>query len=503
MKEQLFSQEQYEILLRCTSINNMDEWNFWRKENPTTPIHLNGALFPHCSLNGADLSEAYLQRADFSKCNLRNTNFFNAHLDGAILEGAMLSGANVNLASLRGANLRRANLDQCDFSRTDLKGAIMNKENVLKLDERHKKRTPITPSFLTDDTILVKDPIVFSIKGNPSLIRGELTQLDLWMLFESDLEKKMNTRGDTIHLENKSPNGNTPPCEVTAVFWGEDITATETEISFLWCGEAITKSFFLQTHADTLCENKLSIVSIFVNGFKIEELLFYLPVKKEKEMNILTIIPCAVKRVQQCAIIHAASDKYKLFARLEGVTLIAPQLSIRYGEGELTELFQESIRESNCVFLFCSSHLNSDQFVKESMNFSIENVSQNRILPVVESNYTIIPTRLKEQQNVSLKILHDDTLEKQFKERYGLDKTIQYSQEAASNKTIIDELMNHLVVYPQGTRVHENIHFLTEELIKPRNEWKRSLIEYTLSILDEVEELHTVVLEIRTFLKAL
>lgn len=50
-----FSQEQYEMLWRCSDKEDMTEWNNWRQENPEEEVFLEGANLISAHLEGANL----------------------------------------------------------------------------------------------------------------------------------------------------------------------------------------------------------------------------------------------------------------------------------------------------------------------------------------------------------------------------------------------------------------------------------------------------------------
>ena len=53
-RERRFSQEQYDMLKRCSDKKDMTEWNQWRKQHPEEDICLDGADFAQCCLRGAN-----------------------------------------------------------------------------------------------------------------------------------------------------------------------------------------------------------------------------------------------------------------------------------------------------------------------------------------------------------------------------------------------------------------------------------------------------------------
>ncbi len=159
-KERRFSQEQYDMLKRCSDRKDMREWNEWRWKNIDKGIFLEGANLYRCYLKGALLSEAVVKSdsgkiyvfeketslddplldgvnynnfnkkvclkeanfceadlgcANLHRANLKDANLYGAYLENADIRTSCLKGANLRGADLRGANLRKANLEgaQC------------------------------------------------------------------------------------------------------------------------------------------------------------------------------------------------------------------------------------------------------------------------------------------------------------------------------------------------------------------------------------------------------
>ncbi|MDP2984921.1 MAG: ion channel [Candidatus Latescibacter sp.] len=79
-KEPRFSQEQYDMLIRCSKKKDMTEWNEWREANLRVEILLEGA-----NLWGTHLEHAYLESA-----HLENAFLWVAHLEHAKLYTAIL-----------------------------------------------------------------------------------------------------------------------------------------------------------------------------------------------------------------------------------------------------------------------------------------------------------------------------------------------------------------------------------------------------------------------------
>jgi uncharacterized protein YjbI with pentapeptide repeats len=154
-----FSQEQYDILKRCSEKKDMTEWNEWRKENTKEYVLLEGANFKgfwlaranfmkgtiHNDKTGEDIEysgEVHFEGSNFEFANLERANFFQAHVEescfwhvrgreaqfvNAHLEDADLSVAHLEESNFHGASLRNADiisswLTMGDFTCADLRG---------------------------------------------------------------------------------------------------------------------------------------------------------------------------------------------------------------------------------------------------------------------------------------------------------------------------------------------------------------------------------------------
>ena len=108
--EQKFSQEQYEMLKRCSDKKDMTEWNQWRKKYPDKNIFLVGAKLAGAYLEGAKLQNAVLWEAELKGANLRETclkdaKLMRSHLQGTEFGGAELQGADFSRAIVNGETL--------------------------------------------------------------------------------------------------------------------------------------------------------------------------------------------------------------------------------------------------------------------------------------------------------------------------------------------------------------------------------------------------------------
>jgi uncharacterized protein YjbI with pentapeptide repeats len=158
-EEVRFSQEQYDMLKRCSDKKDMTEWNEWRKKNPDEKILLEKADLERAYLEDANLQEAYLVGANLQKANLwkavlirgdlQRSNLQEAHLWGANLQETMLSGADLQKANLQKSNLREAmvykanlqeaKLEQADLQQVNFLGANLQEANLRKANLREAK----------------------------------------------------------------------------------------------------------------------------------------------------------------------------------------------------------------------------------------------------------------------------------------------------------------------------------------------------------------------------
>jgi uncharacterized protein YjbI with pentapeptide repeats len=179
--ERKFSQEQYDMLKRCSEKKDLTEWNEWRIKHPDKDVLCEGTDFydfymvgaylnsgfmdyyendqlkKHCFsgtvfLADSDFTCANLCKAKLYYANLENSNFegtnliqadllrsnmVSAHLLGANLERAFIKEAKLGGSTLTDANLERTNLSFIDLSEAylgncNLKGAELLDANLKK-----------------------------------------------------------------------------------------------------------------------------------------------------------------------------------------------------------------------------------------------------------------------------------------------------------------------------------------------------------------------------------
>ncbi len=125
-----FSQEQYDMLMRCSKKKDMTEWNEWLEQNMYVEILLEGArlieaYLYRAHLECADLYGAHLERANLGEAHLEGAGLSDAHLVGASFFGAHLEGADLSDAHLEGAILIDAHLEGADLNDAHLEGASL------------------------------------------------------------------------------------------------------------------------------------------------------------------------------------------------------------------------------------------------------------------------------------------------------------------------------------------------------------------------------------------
>ncbi len=156
-RERKFSQEQYEMLLRCQDKEDMKEWNKWRLKNPKQDVLLEGADFSFFYLQNAHLNQlgqyddqkgkwleiknkvymkgahcesAQMKSANLSWADLENANFRETRLDNSRLHGARLKDTIGWSAYFQGTNLRDAILEGADLQGAHLEGACISGANL-------------------------------------------------------------------------------------------------------------------------------------------------------------------------------------------------------------------------------------------------------------------------------------------------------------------------------------------------------------------------------------
>jgi len=158
-KKSRFSQEQYEMLIRCSEKKDMTEWSEWREANPKERILLTGAHLENASFQGvnleyadlrnahlekAKLNSAHLEYADLSFAHLENADFRAAHLEKAELSDAHLENANLLGTHLENANLIFAHLENTALISSHLENADLSFSYIKETDFTGVKFSPKT-----------------------------------------------------------------------------------------------------------------------------------------------------------------------------------------------------------------------------------------------------------------------------------------------------------------------------------------------------------------------
>jgi len=134
-----FSQEQYDMLKRCSEKNNMTEWNEWRNHNPSQDVLLEGADLKDCWLRGVLLNtkgssqfsgEVHLEGAILTRAHLIEANFECSRMESAQLYAADLTRSRFWLAHLEEAFLNDSCLEEAQLNSSYLKGAILYHAHV-------------------------------------------------------------------------------------------------------------------------------------------------------------------------------------------------------------------------------------------------------------------------------------------------------------------------------------------------------------------------------------
>lgn len=132
-----FSQEQYDMLLRCSQNKDMTEWNEWRNANPDAEILLEGAELTEFHLEHANLALAHLDKAELGQAHLEGANLTLAFLSEAHLNGAHLQGARLSGTFLKGTLCYMAVVDgatlilDCSYDReTDFTGVGLGNARI-------------------------------------------------------------------------------------------------------------------------------------------------------------------------------------------------------------------------------------------------------------------------------------------------------------------------------------------------------------------------------------
>lgn len=140
-----FSEEQYEMLLRCSEKKDIKEWEKWRDENLFEDIllecaNLSGCYLKSVSLNvikivwgevrGKGRAEVHMKNANLSGTQLQDATLMEAHLEGVNLSGAHLEGATLSAAHLDNADLSNAHMEGASATDVFMEGVNLTNANL-------------------------------------------------------------------------------------------------------------------------------------------------------------------------------------------------------------------------------------------------------------------------------------------------------------------------------------------------------------------------------------
>jgi len=171
-KERRFSQEQYDMLKRCSKKKDTTEWNEWRGDDQDVLLesgdfsnwHLKGVNLGTYRQYGCDTPEVYLGRAKFNKAHLEGAQLYFAHMEGAELHETHLEGAQLNFAHfdntfllgvhLEGAHLRCAKLKNSNVCNAHLEGADLTDSELegTKFDNAYLQKSKFQKALISGAT---------------------------------------------------------------------------------------------------------------------------------------------------------------------------------------------------------------------------------------------------------------------------------------------------------------------------------------------------------------
>lgn len=144
--ERKSSQEQYEMLKRCSDAEDMTEWNDWRERCPDEVVWLQSRNFKGWFLQGAnfmhgrrankatdtliEFSEVHFEESVFEWADLQKALFGGARMKGTKFWSANAEGADFNKTCLTKAKLQIANFKKCDFNNANLQEANLSGANL-------------------------------------------------------------------------------------------------------------------------------------------------------------------------------------------------------------------------------------------------------------------------------------------------------------------------------------------------------------------------------------
>ena len=209
-----FSQEQYDLLMKCSEIGDMTEWNEWRREHQFHPVLLEGAKFDNAQLDGADLRAANLRNAHFRKAKMRSADLEDAclqdaQLTNANLQGSNFIGANLKHVLLRNAILAEANLTDTDLQRAQLMDTDLRQANLsdARLREANLMHAILIGAELSGAK-MYRSRLVKAKLQRAKLLEVDLREANLCdaELQESDLTRAQLQNGNLFRAKTQRTN---------------------------------------------------------------------------------------------------------------------------------------------------------------------------------------------------------------------------------------------------------------------------------------------------------
>jgi hypothetical protein len=201
-------------VVRAQTLSVLEGLNPGRKRILLLFLYESGLIFksklkskPVVSLQGADLTDAYLEAADLEYANLEYANLIGANLIGAslaradlnvailvyanlsraelnsatllhaFLSEANLSGADLSMADLSMAILIDADLSETNLSETNLRGANLRGANLIEADLRG---ADLTDADLRGAHEITQDQIALTIGSSETKLPEGIDRPELW-----------------------------------------------------------------------------------------------------------------------------------------------------------------------------------------------------------------------------------------------------------------------------------------------------------------------------------
>jgi len=163
--------------------------------------NFSGAELRKTNLAGADLKIAKFSRADLQRANLSGTNLFLADIFVAQLQSANLSSAELPRARLLGANLSGANLNDANLCNTDLSEADLQGAD---LSRAYLRETNLWNIRNWEDIESIKFAKIFKVENPPDGFI-EWAQKNDAMMIESEDQWEFMLKEERSRKKAKTP----------------------------------------------------------------------------------------------------------------------------------------------------------------------------------------------------------------------------------------------------------------------------------------------------------